>query len=95
MRTRELTKINVLHSTILENSFNAIVAASVDLEIILANSRAVGLLDINFDQLIGRRWSDSPVSGIAGEDLVATPLRARRHRIGGHCKVTVWKSVIV
>lgn len=76
MRTRELTKINVLHSTILENSFNAIVAASVDLEIILANSSAVELLDINFDQLIGRRWSDSPVSGIAGEDLVADSIES-------------------
>ncbi len=34
------------------------------------------LLDIDFDQLIGRRWSDSPVSGIAGGDLVANSIES-------------------
>jgi len=76
MRTRELMKINILHSTILENSFNAIVAANADLQIILANSSAVELLDVGFDQLIGHRWSDAPVMGIAGEDLVANCIRS-------------------
>ena len=69
-------KINILHSTILENSFNAIVAANADLQIILANSSAVELLDVGFDQLIGHRWSDAPVMGIAGEDLVANCIRS-------------------
>lgn len=70
LRTRELSAANLLQTRILENSFNAVVAADSNLKIVAANARAAQMLSVDLAELIGRKWFDSPIGKLVSEGLV-------------------------